>query len=119
VILRFPSISACAQQWTLHAVADWQLIMRSLKGKTRVISDALCTTGFVIAFRRLICVKGLGSHVGFILLVASLLSVVGCSEFRWGKRDNLDDVNSTKARESHYWRGFKPDRDLQDPLWTP
>ena len=53
------------------------------------------------------------------LFVAILGLVVGCGTFRWGQRDDLSEVANTKERESHYWHGLKPDRDLQDPLWTP
>jgi len=50
---------------------------------------------------------------------ALLILLTGCGTFRWGHRDDLDDVTSTKERESHYWPAFKPDRDLNDPVWTP
>ena len=53
------------------------------------------------------------------LFGAILVLLVGCGTFRWGQRDELGEVASTKERESHYWPAFKPDRDLQDPLWTP
>ena len=54
-----------------------------------------------------------------VCLGAVMGLLAGCGTFRWGERDNLDDITSTKAQESHAWPGFKPDRDLQDPLWTP
>jgi hypothetical protein len=48
-----------------------------------------------------------------------LILLTGCGTFRWGPRDDPDDLISTKERESHDWPAFKPDRDLQDPVWTP
>jgi len=59
------------------------------------------------------------SLISLGLFGAVLVLLVGCGTFRWGQREDLGDVTSTKERESHYWPAFKPDRDLQDPLWTP
>jgi len=48
-----------------------------------------------------------------------ILYCAGCQSFRWGERSgrDLEEVIKEKEAESRYW--MKPDRSLQDPLWTP
>jgi hypothetical protein len=56
-----------------------------------------------------------------IVLFAMLLLCAGCQSIRWGEHstEDLKDLAATKGAESHCWPAFKPDRNLQDPLWTP
>jgi len=65
---------------------------------------------------------------GIMLLIAA-----GCRSSRYRARSNpeleetrvvkerqyVEQANEIKERERHYLYRFKPERNLQDPLWTP
>lgn len=59
--------------------------------------------------------------ISIALSLVVVLLGTGCQSFRWGTRssEELDDMNKTKAAESHYWPALKPERSMQDPAWTP
>ena len=60
-------------------------------------------------------------YFGMALLTTLTLICCGCQDFRSGERssEEVDQLNAAKMAESHYWPAYKPDRSLEDPLWTP
>jgi hypothetical protein len=68
-----------------------------------------------------------------MMFVIALLTFTGCASSRRAKRANQEleearmakdverqeEANAVKELERHYIYKLKPERDLQDPLWTP
>ena len=65
--------------------------------------------------------KAWSAAISLVMFGITMLTFAGCAGLRSGELsdEELEQRNEAKQRESHYWPAFKPDRSLQDPLWTP